>query len=94
MALLPPRRWASTAATFEAMEGPPSTTSAGFSGSNPIWAQPLGLAKDWAFQIVKQVGNYGEIFDRTFGQASPFKLDRGLNNLWTKGGLMYAAPFR
>jgi general L-amino acid transport system substrate-binding protein len=56
--------------------------------------QPLGLARDWAFQIVKQVGNYGEIFERTLGQGSPFKLDRGLNNLWTKGGLMYAAPLR
>ncbi len=55
---------------------------------------PLGLARDWAYQIVKQVGNYAEIFDRTLGQGSPLKLDRGFNNLWTKGGLMYAAPFR
>ncbi|HEY8194433.1 MAG TPA: amino acid ABC transporter substrate-binding protein, partial [Hyphomicrobium sp.] len=46
------------------------------------------------YQIVRQVGNYGEIFERTLGQGSPLKLDRGLNNLWTKGGLMYSAPMR
>jgi general L-amino acid transport system substrate-binding protein len=40
------------------------------------------------------VGNYGEIFDRNVGPKTPLKLDRGLNNLWTKGGLMYAIPFR
>lgn len=55
---------------------------------------PLGLAKDWAYQVVRQVGNYGEIFERTLGQGSPLKLQRGLNDLWSKGGLMYAAPFR
>jgi general L-amino acid transport system substrate-binding protein len=76
------------------MEGSSFNDIRKFLGFESNLGQPLGLAKDWAFQIVKQVGNYGEIFDRTFGQASPFKLDRGLNNLWTKGGLMYAAPFR
>jgi general L-amino acid transport system substrate-binding protein len=55
---------------------------------------PLGLAKDWAYQVVKQVGNYGEVFDRTVGENSVLKLQRGLNSLWTKGGLMFAAPFR
>lgn len=55
---------------------------------------PLGLARDWSYQIVKQVGNYAEIFSRTLGDTSPLKLERGLNNVWTKGGLMYAPPFR
>ena len=55
---------------------------------------PLGLAKDWAYQVVKQVGNYGEIFNRTLGEATPFNLQRGLNGLWSKGGLMYASPLR
>lgn len=55
---------------------------------------PLGLTRDWAYQVVRQVGNYAEIFDRTLGQGSALKLDRGLNNLWTKGGLMYSAPMR
>jgi general L-amino acid transport system substrate-binding protein len=54
----------------------------------------LGLDAKWAYNIAKQVGNYGEIFDRNLGEGSPFKLARGLNNLWTKGGLLYAPPFR
>ncbi len=54
----------------------------------------LHIDDKWAYNIVKQVGNYGEIFERNVGKSSPLKLDRGLNNLWTKGGLMYAMPFR
>jgi general L-amino acid transport system substrate-binding protein len=54
----------------------------------------LGLDEKWAYNIVKQVGNYGEVFDRNVGPKTPLKLERGLNNLWTKGGLMYAFPFR
>jgi len=54
----------------------------------------LGLDAKWAYNIVKQVGNYGEIFDRNLGEASPLKLQRGLNNQWNKGGLIYAPPFR
>jgi general L-amino acid transport system substrate-binding protein len=48
----------------------------------------------WAYNAIKLVGNYGEIFDRNIGAGSPLKLDRGLNNLWTKGGLIYAMPIR
>ena len=48
----------------------------------------------WAYLMLRTVGNYGEIFERNFGVNSPFKLERGLNSLWTKGGLMYAWPFR
>lgn len=54
----------------------------------------LGLKDDWAFQIIRHVGNYGEVFERNFGAHSPLKIDRGLNNLWNKGGLLYAPPFR
>jgi general L-amino acid transport system substrate-binding protein len=54
----------------------------------------LGLPKDWAVQIIKAVGNYGESFERNVGQGSPLKIDRGLNALWTKGGLQYAPPIR
>ena len=54
----------------------------------------LGLKDDWAFQIIRQVGNYGEVFERNFGPKSLLKIDRGLNNLWNKGGLQYAPPFR
>jgi general L-amino acid transport system substrate-binding protein len=54
----------------------------------------LGLKADWAYQIVKQVGNYGDMFDRNVGPKTSLKLERGVNALWSKGGLMYAAPVR
>ena len=54
----------------------------------------LGLSKNFAYNIIKQVGNYGEVFDRTVGMNSPLKIKRGLNALWTKGGLQYSPPFR
>lgn len=54
----------------------------------------LGLPADWGYQIIKQVGNYGEIYDRTVGPNTPLRLERGLNDLWTRGGLMYAMPVR
>jgi len=53
----------------------------------------LGLDDKWAYRIVKNVGNYAEIFDRNLGNGSPYTLDRGLNALWTDGGLLYAPPF-
>jgi general L-amino acid transport system substrate-binding protein len=55
-------------------------------------AQALGLAHDWAAKVVAATGNYGEIFDRTVGR--PYHLDRGLNALWTDGGLMHPAPMQ
>ena len=62
-------------------------------GGKEDLGKALGLNKDWVYQIVKQVGNYGEIFERTLGKGSPLKLDRGLNRQWKDGGLMYAPPF-
>jgi general L-amino acid transport system substrate-binding protein len=56
--------------------------------------EPLGLDQDWAYRIIKQVGNYGEIFERNVGKNSPLKLERGINALWTKGGLIYSPPFK
>ena len=63
-------------------------------GATPGMGKALGLDEKWAFNEVKAVGNYGEIFERNLGMAGPLKLDRGLNNLWTKGGLIYAMPIR
>lgn len=54
----------------------------------------FGLENTWAYNIIKQVGNYGEIFDRNVGEGSPLKIKRGLNALWEKGGLQYAPPIR
>jgi general L-amino acid transport system substrate-binding protein len=56
--------------------------------------EALGLSNDWAYRIIKAVGNYGEVFERNVGQGSPLKISRGLNALWTKGGLQYAPPIR
>ncbi|WP_136679495.1 amino acid ABC transporter substrate-binding protein [Neptunomonas sp. XY-337] len=54
----------------------------------------LGLNDDWAYQVIKQTGNYGESFDRNVGAGSPLKVNRGINALWTDGGLQYAPPMR
>ena len=54
----------------------------------------LGLVPDWGYQIVKQVGNYGEVFDKTVGKGSPLGIARGVNALWNQGGFMYAPPIR
>jgi len=65
-----------------------------FVGTEGNYGEQLGLSKEWAVKIIKQVGNYGESFERNVGQGSPLKIDRGLNRLWTKGGLQYAPPIR
>src|SRR5436305_8421145 len=57
-------------------------------------ASPLGSKTKWLVTAIKATGNYGEIFERNVGKASPLKLERGLNGLWSKGGLMYAVPFK
>ncbi len=54
----------------------------------------LGLPKEWAYNIIKNVGNYGESFERNVGLKTPLGLARGLNQLWNKGGLQYAPPIR
>lgn len=64
----------------------------------PVEGEPfdsgLGLPADFAVQVIRAVGNYGEIYDRNLGPGTPFDLERGLNNLWTDGGLLYAPPYR
>ncbi|WP_454622098.1 amino acid ABC transporter substrate-binding protein [Bradyrhizobium cenepequi] len=63
-------------------------------GSSGDLGSRLGLDNKWMVQAIKAGGNYGEIFERNVGKASPLKLDRGLNALWSKGGMMYAIPFK
>ena len=63
-------------------------------GTTPGTGKNLGLEENWAYNIIKQVGNYGESFDRNVGENSCLKIPRGLNNLWTKGGLQYGLPIR
>ncbi|MEM7128955.1 MAG: amino acid ABC transporter substrate-binding protein [Chloroflexota bacterium] len=63
-------------------------------GSEGGHGEAMGLSDDFCYQIIKQVGNYGEIFERHLGEGTPFNLARGTNALWTEGGLMYSPPFR
>ena len=73
-------------------------------GDNPLvkrllgvegnYGQGLGLTADWAYRVIKLVGNYGDVFQRNLGDGSKLKIKRGLNELWTHGGLLYAAPIQ
>ncbi|MFN4164389.1 MAG: amino acid ABC transporter substrate-binding protein [Ferrovibrio sp.] len=63
-------------------------------GVTPGGGKALGLDEKWAYNIIKQVGNYGESFDRNVGMGSPLKLARGVNEQWSKGGALYAWPIR
>ncbi|PNU19718.1 amino acid ABC transporter substrate-binding protein [Geothermobacter hydrogeniphilus] len=65
-----------------------------FLGVIPGNGKALGLDEKWAYNIIKQVGNYGEVFDRNVGPKTTLGLERGLNALWTNGGLMYSPPFK
>jgi general L-amino acid transport system substrate-binding protein len=63
-------------------------------GVTPGMGKALGVDEKWAYNAIKAVGNYGEIFERNVGEGSPLRLDRGPNNLWTQGGLIYGMPIR
>ena len=59
-----------------------------------VTKRDAAFPNDWVVNIVKAVGNYGEIFERNVGTGSPLKIARGINALWTKGGLQYGPPIR
>ncbi len=65
-----------------------------FLASDGLAEKALGLSPGWVVRVIEAVGNYGEIFERNFGRQSGLHLDRGLNRLWTQGGLLYSPPFR
>jgi general L-amino acid transport system substrate-binding protein len=83
-----------TQGNVEEMRGSTNPDIKRLLGKEGDYGKGLGLDNDWAYRIVKQVGNYGEIFDRNVGSGSRLKIERGLNELWTKGGLQYAPPIR
>ena len=83
-----------TSANIDEMVNNPDTAIRKFVGREGIKGEGLGLKDDWAVQIVRQVGNYGEIFARNVGKDSPLQIDRGLNSLWNEGGLQYAPPMQ
>jgi len=63
-------------------------------GKSDEMGKLLGIPNDWGVKVIKAVGNYGEIFERNVGPKTPLKQERGLNALWTKGGLIYGIPVR
>jgi general L-amino acid transport system substrate-binding protein len=63
-------------------------------GTEGNFGEQAGLTRDWAVRIVRQVGNYGEVFERNVGTDSRLGIPRGLNHLWTTGGILYAPPIR
>jgi general L-amino acid transport system substrate-binding protein len=63
-------------------------------GTEGAYGDQLGLTKDWAARIIRHVGNYGEVYDRNLGENSQLKIPRGLNHLWSEGGIQYAPPIR
>jgi general L-amino acid transport system substrate-binding protein len=78
----------------EAMRGSSNPDVRRLLGQEGELGPALGLSKEWAFNVIRSVGNYGEIFDRNLGQSTPLKIDRGLNAQWKNGGLQYAMPIR
>ncbi len=65
-----------------------------FVGTEGAYGEQLGLSKDWAAPIIRHVGNYSEVYDRNVGVGSPLGIPRGLNQLWSEGGIQYAPPIR
>jgi general L-amino acid transport system substrate-binding protein len=83
-----------TSANVDEMKGSSNPEIQRLLGVSGEYGQMLGLAPDWAYQVIKAIGNYGESFDRNIGPTTAIGLERGLNALWTKGGILYAPPFR
>ncbi len=63
-------------------------------GTEGTYGEDIGLTKDWAVRVIRHVGNYGEVYERNIGSESKLKIPRGLNQLWSAGGIQYAPPIR
>ena len=83
-----------TSANVDEMKKSKNANTSRLLGTKGKLGAALGLDADWAYRIIKQVGNYGEVFERNVGNGSPLKLPRGINDLWNRGGLLYAPPFK
>jgi general L-amino acid transport system substrate-binding protein len=83
-----------SAANLAEMQGGTNPSIQRLLGETGELGAMLGLPNDFAAKVISAVGNYGEIYDRAFGPETPLALERGLNELWTNGGLMYSPPFR
>ncbi|WP_186389342.1 MULTISPECIES: amino acid ABC transporter substrate-binding protein [unclassified Stappia] len=83
-----------TSANVEEMKGSEDPNVRRLLGTEGNFGESIGLSNDWAARIIKHVGNYGEVFDKTVGPETPLGIARGVNALWSKGGLQYAPPIR
>ncbi|NEP43341.1 MAG: amino acid ABC transporter substrate-binding protein [Okeania sp. SIO2H7] len=83
-----------TQANVDSMKESSDPSIRRFLGVEGDLGEGLGLSNDFAYRVIKNVGNYGEVYERNLGKGSQFNLDRGQNDLWTRGGLLYSPPFR
>ena len=83
-----------TSKNADSMKGSKNPEVKRLLGAEGELGKQLGLDAGWAYNIVSKVGNYAEVYDRNIGPDTPIKLDRGVNALWTKGGILYSPPFR
>jgi general L-amino acid transport system substrate-binding protein len=93
-ALLEAEELGVTSANVDELLGSDNASIKRLLGVEGDFGTPIGLTKDWAYQVIKHVGNYGESFDRNVGPSTPIGLARGLNALWKDGGLQYSPPIR
>jgi general L-amino acid transport system substrate-binding protein len=93
-ALLEAEELGVTSANVDEMLGSDNPAIKRLLGVEGDFGTPVGLTKDWAYQVIKLVGNYGESFERNVGTGTDIGLERGLNALWSNGGLQYAPPIR
>ncbi|MCZ3378407.1 amino acid ABC transporter substrate-binding protein [Rhizobium sp. AG207R] len=91
-AIIQAEEWGMTSKNLDTFSGSKNPDVQRLLGVVAGIGKPVHLDDKWAYNVIKQVGNYGEIFDRNVGASSSLKLDRGLNALWTNGGMMYAPP--
>lgn len=83
-----------TSANADEMKSSNNPTIKRILGTEGKMGANLGLSADWSYNIIKQVGNYGEVFERNVGINTPLKIERGINAQWKNGGLQYSPPFR
>ncbi len=94
MAMIEAEELGITSANVDEMKASADPKIQRFLGVSPGNGKALGLSEEWAYNIIKLVGNYGEVFERNVGVNTPLMIERGLNALWTNGGLMYTPPFK
>jgi general L-amino acid transport system substrate-binding protein len=83
-----------TQANLEEMKNAKNPSIRRLLGTEGKFGESIGLSNDWAYNAIKAVGNYGESFERNVGPKTPLGINRGVNELWSNGGLMYAPPIR